>query len=77
MGYGERNVKGISEGDKVVFVMKGPTHRWGRLDFLYFFGVFFVIKAVSQEISKITQGTLEGISDGLFPTLEGWTQDRR
>ena len=55
----------------VALMTMGRTDRWGRLDLLDFFGVFLVVKAVSKEIPKVTQGTLQGVRNGLFPTLEG------
>lgn len=65
----EKNVSG--RDDKGAHVISGPTYWWRRLDLLNFFGVFFVVKAVPKEVSKITQGSLQSICDGLFSTLEG------
>ena len=54
--------------------MWGRTDRWRGFDLLNFFGIFFVIKAVPKEVSKVTQGSFQGIGNGLFPTLVGLTQ---
>ena len=55
----------------MAFATKGSTDRWRRLDLLNLSGVFLVVKAVSKEVSKVTQGSLQGIGDGFFPTLGG------
>lgn len=52
-------------------IRKASTDRWGSLNLLDFFGVFLIVKTVSKEVSKVAQGTLQGVSNGLFPTLEG------
>ena len=55
--------------------MNGLTDRWRSLDLMYLFRVFLVVKAVSKEVSKVAQGPLKSIRDGLFPTLEGWSRN--
>lgn len=56
LGYREKE---ISETEsEVVLIIKGLTDRWRRLDLLDFFGVFLIIKAVSKEVPKVTQGSL-------------------
>ena len=56
---------------RVAVIRKASTDRRGSLNLLDFFGVFLIVKAVSKEVSEVTQGSLQGIGDGLFPTLEG------
>ena len=49
--------KGSMKGNHKVGTM-GPTDWWGSLDLLDFSRVFFIVKAVSKEIPKVTQGPL-------------------
>ena len=52
-------------------MIMGLTDRWGWLDLLDFFGVLLIVQTVSKEIPEVTQGTLQGVGNSLFPTLEG------
>ena len=51
-------------------IRKASTDRWRSLDLLDFFGIFLIVKAVSKEVTEVTQGALQGVGNGLFPTLE-------
>jgi len=43
---------------RMAVIRNASTDRWGSLNLLDFFGIFLVVKAVSKEVSEVTQGTL-------------------
>ena len=72
--------KGASKGSGrwnygAALIRKDHTDRRRGFDLLDFLGVFLVVKAISKQISKVTQGSLQGICYGLFPTLGGRTRN--